>query len=594
MQRSLHRLCFALFLCSFHLMGAPKKESKILSPKEISKKPTSLTQIKKWRDLPGGNYVVGYGDHPADPTQEVALAVYDKTFRSLLSNEFLKKSWLFAFGFESRSLSNMARGLRHAHEETEEIKQETLDEFITELENTKTTIVLKKDFWKKKYWKWKPDRKPDLAGEPPAVIYLSDIDVAAMVNGSENFIKMKKKLPLLLSSELTEEDTEDMIQVLESSKLVRLESGEYQFDNGNIDLATPPVKIIDIMGKFSSYRWAVKYAVSALVLKSVTNSIPFYGPPQAATFIMERVFNLAEVCYLIRHGMAMGLVLSALEGNSNSPFYGQFSQQELEDAGSYLLLSRTLISSLIVNSRGHDKILYHYRATARKEKAESILALQKRGIEVFPIANTFYAIGKKKRATGEYTIKVYSLLKHKVFRANKPANVVDFSHTRAEYRKRNAMEGTLACLSWVATPVVNVGSLIKFIFKEGFVREIHRRQIQEAGFRSLLLNHPQDFFTALSEAGYSTPEEKQLYYVTALGIIEDREINQFDLKAKYHAHWRKKVENWIFKKDPSYQPIPSALPELLRREAFKTDSECIEEEAQQELLDLDEFLEKAS
>ena len=573
MLRPIQSLCWILLFFTTGLVEAAKK---IPSPKEIARTPTQIEAITRWRDLPGGNYVMGYGPHPVDTEKEVALAVYDKTFRSLLSPGFMKKSWLFAFGYESRGLSNMARELRRSHKKTGAIVEETFEEFIDELQSTKTTIVFKKIFWKDSYWKWKPDRKPDSSGPDPEVIYLDDIDVAAMMHNSKSFNKVKRKLPLVVSSQLTEEDTDDIVSALQEAKLVRLPSGEYCYEGGDIEMASPPVKIIDIMGKYSSYRWALKYAVSAMVLKSAINAIPFYGPPQAAIFMMERVFNLIEAVYLIRHGMAISLALEALEGNTRSPFYGQLTQQELEDAVSYLLLSRTMISSLIINATGQEKVFYHFWKFAQEKKQECLKALKKRGVEVFPLANSFYAVGKKNRKDGKKSIKVYSLLKTKVFRPGKPINVVDFDHSRAEYRTRNAMEGLLAGMSFIATPVVNVGSALKLIYKEGFIREVHRRQMQEGGFRSLLLHHPQDFFDALSQAGYDTPEERQIYYMRALGIVEDREINPFDLKAVEHAHWRKKVENWISKKDPAYIPEPFVLATLLQEEAKSTEGKDLQ------------------
>lgn len=563
-----------LSLCWFLLIfvaGVAEAAKKTPTPKDIARTPTQIETITRWRDLPGGNYVMGYGPHPLDKSKEVALAVYDKTFRSLLSPGFMKKSWIFAFGYESRGLSNMARELRRNHKKTGAIVEETFEEFIDELQSTNTTIVFKKGFWKDSYWKWKADRKPDSSGPGPEVIYLDDIDVAAMMHNSKSFKKVKRKLPLVVSSQLTEEDTDDIVSALQEAKLVRLPSGEYCYEGGDIEMVSPPVKIIDLMGKYSSYRWALKYAVSAMVLKSAINGIPFYGPPQAVVFTMERVFNLIEVVYLIRHGMAISLVLEALEGNTHSPFYGQLTQQELEDAASYLLLSRTMISSLIINATGQEKVFYHFWKFAQEKKQECLKALKKRGIEVFPLANSFYAIGRKDRKDGRKSIKVYSLLKTKVFRSGKPANVVDFDHSRAEYRTRNTMEGILAAMSFIATPVVNVGSVFKLIYKEGFVREVHRRQVQEGGFRSLLLHHPQDFFDALSQAGFDTAEERHIYYMRALGIVEDREINPFDLKAVEHAHWRKKVENWLSKKDSTYIPEPFGLPALLQEAAKSTE-----------------------
>ncbi len=570
MRRPIQGLCWILFIFSFQLQGKPK----IPTAREIEKIPTPIENITRWKDLPGGNYVIGYGPHPANPEKEVALAIYDKTFRNLLSSEFLKKSWLFAFGFESRSLSHMARDLNRAKKtqssaEEEQEKEETFSQFLTGLENTKSTIVFKKDFWKKKYWKWKPDRKLDLSGPSPEVIYLSDLDMNAMTKGNKKFKLMKEKLPLLVAGESKQEDSEDIIKALESAKLVRMESGEYSFDSGDIELFTPPVKIIDLVGKYSSYRWSLKYALSTLTMKSSMNFIPFYGPPQAAAAMMERIFNLTEVTYLIRHGMALNLVMEALEGNPNSPFYNQLDQQQLEDAGSYLLLSRTMISSLISNATGHDKVFRQFWKESQKKKKESIRTLEKRDIQVFPLANSFYAIGKKQRKNEVHSLKIYSLLKSKALRPNKPVNVVDFEHTRAEYRKRNLSEGALIALRFTTIPIINVGGFVNFFFKEIFVRELHRRQIQEAGFRSLLLNHPHDFFEALAQAGYDTQEERQVLYMKALGIVEDREINQFDLKTIEHAHWRKKVENWIVKKDNSYKPEPFNLPALLREDCIK-------------------------
>jgi len=581
----------SLFFFAGTLLAARKPPTLKQQQAKLEKKATPVESITEWKDLPGGNYVVGYGPHPLHPETIVPLGVYDKTFRNFLSSNFVKNSFLYAFGFENRMLSDLARDLNKTHKAQRGLTEETFEEFLAQLEGTEQTFFLKANFWKNPHWKWKEGEKPDPKGPAPEIIYLGNADLHAMFKEHRAFQQIRKNFPALFANDTTPVEIEEILLELAEAKLTRMPSGEYEFQgSGSFEHSIAPIKIIDFIGKKSSYTWAFQYAVSILLIKSVLSFIPVYGPPQLAIAMIERVFNLAEVVYLIRHGMALSLVMEALDGNNLSPFYGVFTHEQLEDASTYLLLSSTFISKIIINAKGKDRVFHNYWKSIHRSRTRSIHALESRGVDVFPIENSFFALGKKPRESGMHSLKIYSLVKQKVFRSAKPACIVDFEHTKAEHRTRNFLEWGLISLSAIQSSILvpAVGSIVKLIWKEGFCREIHRRQIQESGFRALLLNHPQDFFDALTKAGYTTPSEQQLLYVRALGIIEDRETNPFDLKTIEHEYWRRKVEKWILKRDPTYIPEPFFLPDLLRK-LDPASIEKIEDMEEIEIEDMEEI-----
>ena len=80
--------------------------------------------------------------------------------------------------------------------------------------------------------------------------------------------------------------------------------------------------------------------VSTNLIKSAFNAIPIYGPPQVIV-ALERAFNLVETKYLIRHWMAMNLVLEALDGHETSPFYNKLNRNNMID--SILKRSNTML-----------------------------------------------------------------------------------------------------------------------------------------------------------------------------------------------------------------------------------------------------------
>ena len=67
---------------------------------------TKFEDIKRFENLPGGSYVIGYGLDPIS-NKMVPLAVYDKTFAGPLNTRFWQNLFLSMVGINDLNLSNL-------------------------------------------------------------------------------------------------------------------------------------------------------------------------------------------------------------------------------------------------------------------------------------------------------------------------------------------------------------------------------------------------------------------------------------------------------------------------------------------------------
>ena len=269
---------------------------------------------------------------------------------------------------------------------------------------------------------------------------------------------------------------------------------------------------------------------------------------------MERMFNFIEVLHLIRNARALNLVIEAIGNNSNSPFYGKLTNQQLLTAVKYLKRGNTLLSGIIYSVfTKKETIAYKYLNYISKQKEKNLKYLKEHDYKTIPLGNSFYALGFKYDPHNILTsFKIFSLIKNKTFR-KKPHDVVDFYYPKKDYYKRNILETILIGSNFLYLPIPLLQTVVKILYKEILIREIHRYQMTESGFKSYLIYNKEEFINALKKENFQE-EDAETYYNLAHKIIYQRTLNPLELDIEGEKRHKAQVENWISKKYQNYQP----------------------------------------
>ncbi len=518
---------------------------------------TKLHEIEKWKDLNGGQYVLGYG---RDESGElVPFAVYDKLFPSPSYGRFWRASLLGIFG-----ISNIHTPPLNLLEKTNrKARQKKAAKDIHRLLfMEKGTDIFPEDWWKNPNLQWKPGKKPDLFSQAPQSINFADL--VFDTEQKDKKIILQKQLDLFTKfSEILHEshaEASPKIQnLLQNAQFQRQTDGTYSLVLLRDDTPIRPAKIIDLRGQYSSYKTALLWDGITDLTKQLTNALPI---PILASFIylgLERFFNLIDVIYLTHHAMAMSLVMEALDGNTESPFYGALDEQELQKAVTYLKRSSIFHFDLVANALiKKELVAKKFIDEVEKKRTQSISYLQRHHFKVYPLPRTYYALGIKRKDNNSFKdLKVFSLLKNSFF-GRKPHDAIDFLHPNRELRKRQAMELILAGTCLMQLPIPFLASIIRTLYKEIFIKEIHRRDVAEAGLKGYLNHSRQGLVEALLAEGFPTSQANEMVS-QAYKMILRQEMNPIELDPEEEDSYKRKVEAWIVSKDPSYVPVSEAL-----------------------------------
>lgn len=526
---------------------------------------TKLSEIVEWHDLKGGQYVVGMGEAKdengkviTDENGEVKLipyAIYDKTFAKPLFAHFWQNLILGTIGVGDISLARLtkdAKGMRRRS------KKKAVGRYVSQalsLKGRTDENLFDPDWWRSEELLWKPGKRPDPEGEPPELIPLSDLEFEQEGQTSRRL----KRVYGLFSQALNEnrrwrkKDDDDSDSLTERTSFERQPSGYYRLVKRSL-AHIAPTKVIDLRGKYSSFRRAILWATVTGAVKGLVGLVPIPGLSGIFSSIISRFFNLVEVIHLTRHAMALNLIVEAKEGNPNSPFYQVLREEELDDAIVYLKRTSTMISAMIGNLFSRkSKIAEKHMNSIRRKRDKLLAYLKKKGFTVYPFKQSFYALGIKRNQAREITtFKIFSLIKRKMFR-RRPHAVVDFLNPKKEQAKRNIKEAILIGSNFISTPIPFLATIIRLLYKEIVIREVQKQQMYEAGFKGHLAHNRLDLVRVLLNEGFSS-SEAQHYVDLALKTIEGRELNPLDLNHSEEEAYKQKVENWLKRHDPGYRP----------------------------------------
>ena len=511
---------------------------------------TTYGHIHKWVDI-SAQYVVGMGRNEHTGVLE-PWAVYDKTFNEPLFDDF----WTtLRVGFMTReNIHKHQLALKRMK------KADTVQQFLTNVlfsssATTSQSINVAAHFFDDPLLIWKDGKRPADIHHPSRPIAFDDFDWLQM------FISHPELQPLITCVA----DLNDLVNPrsvkrwpLHHCYFQLQEDGSYRLPL-NRSKTIQPVKVIDIKFPKSSFQPAVTRAVFTNLIKGGLSGIPFYGPTQTMSALLERVFDFTDILYLQRHSQAQQLVLEAIDGSDTSPFsHPVFTRHMLEMATFYLLRTNIMLSGVIVNTVTANAVLASsYISKVDLKRQQAIELLQRRGFTVVPLPHSYYGLSyKRDPTTGKLAkLKLHSLGFRKIARSNKPHAAVDLFRPHRERRKRLALQYLLTVSNFFYVPIPAVGGIFKLIYKEVFVREIHKRQMWEAG----LLGHIQHNRGQLSQLLQSElamqPHFAEHVEQQAILILEERRLSPFDLSHDEKEQHRAIVETWIRQHDPDYSSL---------------------------------------
>ncbi len=558
---------------------------------------TKLEEIVKWEDL-SNQYVLGYGLDNSGKL--IPFAIYDKTFSTYFFSHFWKLLILGSVGISDLNLAHLNKIINK--QKIKKSIKNNLDFHLTpeqreELESTQ--IHISGDFWKNKNIIWKSGKQPDLLGPSPLRVSFRDFNWSEMAKDhptvsqalltfgkSTHYLSKNEGIPLSLEINsvttypnvnfptLSEPTYVD--KVIEDIEFDLQADGTYKIHHEEFKKLARPIKVIDLHKKNSSLQRAASWALITMSIKSGLSAIPIYGPPQATMAMLERVFDFIELLYLHRHAQALILVLEALDHNQNSPFTtSKLSEEQLKDAVFYLLRSQTMLSSIFLNLFSKNETLTDkYLHKINTKRAQGLVNLSKKEIELFPIPNTYFALGVKKDLETEEIkkLKIYALGFTKLARRKKPITVVDFLRPHKEKRKRDRLQVLLLSANFIYVPIPTISSIIKLIFKEIVIREYHRRQMWENGYLAHIHHSPNELKELLMRTTGIPEALAEKYEKSAIFSIESKRIDPLDLTSEEIPLHRKQVENWLKFYDPSYQSWSELHTEKSRVSVIKTNN----------------------
>ncbi len=513
---------------------------------------TRHADIEKWVDLRGGQYVLGYGRDPLTDDL-VPFAVYDKTYP--IYDGFWKKTLLSTIGINDLNFGNL---FNEYEKHSEAKKEKRAQQYVYKVLFDNDGHDFPNDWWKNPSLKWKEGRNPGSAVLAPTRIALSDLEFSHKNLSYSLFEKLYLKACELHGDELSkEEQSRRMKELIDDSEFVLQSNGNYKLVlNHNSHQELAPIKVIDLRGRFASYRRSLGWGIVTQITKQFANALMIPGVSGVAYAILERFFNLVEVIYLTRHAMALNMVMEALDGNPSSPFYGVLTESELHDAITYLRRSSTILSDLIKQGVASKwTVSDNYLQKIEKKRSHALRYLKAHNYTVYPFAHSYYALGVRKNSDGSLEdLKIFSLTKNKYF-GHHPHDVVNFLNPRSERIKRNIIEAFMVGLSLMWAPIPTALSVVRIAYKEIFIREIHRRDLVEAGFRSHMNHNRQDLINALQQVGFSAKKADEMVDV-AYRLILKREMNPMEIPHENEHLFAHKVDNWIRARSPGYTPVP--------------------------------------
>jgi hypothetical protein len=319
-----------------------------------------------------------------------------------------------------------------------------------------------------------------------------------------------------------------------------------------------PVKVVDLKWKNSSLKNAALWVAITNLIKGGITAIPIFGPPQIVNALLERSLDYLEILFLHHHAQALLLFLDAVDGNVQSPFLTEaLTHDQLIDAIHYLLRTNTMLSKVFVHAFKKNKNLAEdYIERMNRLRIRSIKQLEKNGVEIYPLPQTYYALGVKRNLVTRRieTVKIYCLVHSKLFRKNKPHASVDFLNPHSERVLRNALVAVQTCANFIYIPVPVVQTVLRLAYKETVIREIHRRQMWENGLLAHLKHHPGELRNLLIEKLHLSPDQASQFESRAIKTVEARRMNPLELTGRHLDYRRLRMENWIRDQDDSYHP----------------------------------------
>ncbi len=440
--------------------------------------------IRHWSPL-GNEYAAGYDERGK------LLAIYDLTYQSTSSEEFLHRSVLGTIGIGSMSFRELLRLIREAIEHREALLHDANDTVIhsswshedlsrmhqwldhIESQYGDTTSSLQGDWWTKV-----PLQKAFQTKNGAQVFRLSDVDWEHTMS-RYHLRKFRHKLRELEKqiSELLEMDASHIFERLAFRRNAQGSFELIQLPTANLSPNARPSKVIDFVRYQSSFAYQTLYALMKESLASLSNVVPNPVLSALIRYAIYRWFALYEAQLSFHRFRAFELLSQGERGEASS--FSLLTADERMRGGVYVLSHE---SSLLYNIFKPKRETYYYQ-TLKAELANiehNTRWAQQNNFSLNPLSKLYFQASDAKSQN-------YLLLMGARPRfVQRPLLAIQYQKPSAERTRRNilySLNDLLACLSF---PLPGIGYLASLVFDVFVMDDVRNAQKWDARLVSYL------------------------------------------------------------------------------------------------------------
>jgi hypothetical protein len=422
--------------------------------------------VKKWRAA-GEEHAAGY-----DASGKL-LAIYDLSYQSTLSGEFIGRSILGTIGVGDINLRELIRILTKALRQKQSdiefsgdgqsgpMTKDNLKKAAKVLQKIDETYGDLKSPLTGEWWKQIPikkDIKGNLLTDPQVSFKLSDIDFDSFMSTTQRWSfhrKLKK-----VQKDIGEIFDIDASHLLDQLSFQRNAQGHYDLRLLPVSSLAPneqPDKVVDLVRYQSSFGYALLYLVIKEGLMNVSSAIPQPVVAAIVRYAVVRWFELYEEQISFHRFRAFEYV-NAAEREEPSPF-AFMSPQERAKAGVYILSHESSIFHTIFKKRD-EAYFYDSIKTELMTVRKNTEWTTARNLTLTSISSLFYYGDDAKTPDMDYML---SMGGHPRF-PKQPFIAVNYNKPQAERLKRNLLKSLYDILQAVPMPFPGMSALLSMIY----------------------------------------------------------------------------------------------------------------------------------
>ncbi len=475
------------------LYGAEDSAPSNVSTSPKSAKYVKFSDIKQWRAA-GDDHAAGY-----DANGKL-LAIYDLTYQSTLSGEFVGRSILGTIGVSDVNLTELIRLIRKAIEEKKNqgaqagnvhpsgpmnsddfsMVNKVLNKIDRKYGSLRSPLV--GEWWKQIPLKRNLDGKKTV--DAAQYFKLSDIDFESMMSQTQ-MLKFNTALKVLQDN-ISKLLSMDASHLLDELAVQRNASGNFdlvQVRRKTLAANEQPDKVVDFVRYQSSFGYALLYLLIKTALSELASAIPQKAVAAVVKYAIDRWFELYEEQLSFHRFRAFEYIDEAERGDP-SPFSFLTAKERMK-GGVYVLSHEASIFYTIFMPRGP---AYYYQsmqtelATVQNNK----IWTQKKNLTLSPLSSLYFEGDDQKPNGLDYLLIMGAQPRF----AKRPLIGVNYQRPYDERIKRNFLKAMYDVLQAIQLPYPGIDFLISTLYSVFIMDDIRDGIRWEARLASYLSDYP--------------------------------------------------------------------------------------------------------